>query len=160
MPNSIEDHVILMLQERATRGELKGIDVTYRVSGGAPGEQLVDEEVHLSGLGPVTAQRRTPVAEMRKSSEKLALPEIKELLLQIGEGAGELIPASQARFIPDSIVGQISVKIDGQEASFFFLPDEEQAKQHGKALSPKAARSVEGLMRLHNRILQLREEAP
>ena len=81
------------------------------------------------------------------------------MLLQIAEAVGELIPRSQARFIPDSIVGQISVKIDGQEASFFFLADEEQAKQHGKALSPKAARSVGSLMRLHKRILQLQEQA-
>ena len=39
----------------ATRGELNGIDVTCRVTGGAPGEQLVDEEVQLSSSGPVKA---------------------------------------------------------------------------------------------------------
>jgi hypothetical protein len=160
MPNTIEDEVIRKLQERAARGELNGIDVTYRVTGGAPGEQLVDEEIHLSGPGPVTARLRTTAATMRESSENLAAPEMKELLLQIGEGAGELIPRSQARFVPDSIVGQISVKIDGQEASFFFLADEEQAKQFGKALSPQAARSIGSLMRLHKRILHIQEEAP
>ena len=65
------------------------------------------------------------------------------LLLQIGEGAGELIPRSEARFLPDSVIGQISVKIDGQEASFFFLADAEQAKQQGKPLSSKAAGPVD-----------------
>jgi hypothetical protein len=160
MPNTIEDEVIRKLHERATRGELNDIDVTYRVTGGAPGEQLVDEEVNLTGSGRMTAHLHTAAAGMRESSESLAAPEMKELLLQIGEGAGELIPQSQARFVPDSIVGQISVKIDGQEASFFFLPDEEQAKQHGKVLSPKAARSVGSLMRLHKRILHIEGEAP
>ncbi len=160
MPNTIEDEAIRQLQERATRGELNGIEVTYRVSGGAPGEQLVDEELNLSGPGQVNARVRTPAAVMRESSANLSAPEMKDLLLQITEAAGELIPRSQARFIPDSIVGQIWLKIDGQEVSFFFLADEEQAKQHGKVLSPKAAAAVGSLMRLHKRIMQLQEEAP
>ena len=158
MRNAIEDEVIRKLRERATRGELNGIDVTYRVTGGAPGEQLVDEEIRLSGPGPVRARLRTTAAAMRKSSENLAAPEMRELLLQIGEGAGELIPRSQARFLPNSIIGQISVKIDGQEASFFFLADEEQAKQHGKELSSKAARPVDTLKRLHTRMLNIQGE--
>jgi hypothetical protein len=158
MPNTTEDEMIRKLQERVARGELDGIDVTYRVTGGAPGEQLVDEEIHLSGPGPVKARLRTSTLAMRESSENLAAPDMTGLLLQIGEGAGELIPQSQARFIPDSIVGQISVKIDGQEASFFFLADEEQAKQQGKALPPKAAGLVGNLMRLHKRILHMEEQ--
>ena len=95
-----------------------------------------------------------------ETSNDLALPgtgsqEMKDLLEQLGEGAIELIPRSEASFIPDSVVGRVTLKVDGQEASFFFLADEEQAKQHGKALSAKAARSVEGLSRLHKRILHL-----
>jgi hypothetical protein len=157
MPNPIEEEVIRKLQQRARRRELNAVDVTYRVTGGAPGEQLVDEELHLSGPNAVTARVRSVGAPMRESSEKLAATEIEELLVQIAEGTDELIPRSQARFLPDSIVGQISVKINGQEASFFFLADEEQAKQHGKLLSPKAARAVDSLMRLHKRILKLQE---
>ena len=154
MPNTVADEVIRKLQERVTRGELNGIAVTYRVTGGAPGEQPVDEELRLAGSGPVTARLRTAAAAVRESSENLATREMQELLLQIGEGVGELIPRSQARFVPDSIVGQLSVQIDGQEAVFFFLADEEQAKQYGQVLSPKAARSVSSLMRLHRRLLQ------
>ena len=54
MRNASEDEVIRKLREHATRGELNGIDVFYRVTGGAPGERPVDEELHLSGPGPVT----------------------------------------------------------------------------------------------------------
>jgi hypothetical protein len=93
MPNTTEHEVIRKLRERATRGELNGIDVTCRVTGGAPGEQLVDEEVHLSSSGPVKARLGTPAAAMRESSENLAAPEMQALLLQIGEGAGRADPA-------------------------------------------------------------------
>jgi hypothetical protein len=154
MQNTNEDKVIRMLKERVAGGELNGIDVTYRISGGAPGERLADEEVHLSGPGLVHARVMQESQVKQESSLNIAKPELKDVLLEISEGAGELISRSEARFIPDSIVGQISVKVGGHEASFFFLADEEQAKQHGKVLSPKAAHLVETMQRLHKRILQ------
>jgi hypothetical protein len=154
MQNTIEHRVIRMLKERVASGELNGIDVTYRVVGGAPGDQPVNEEFHLSGPGLVHARMMQELQVVQESSLNIAAPELKDVLLEISEGADELIPRSEARFIPDSVVGQISVKVDGQEASFFFLADEEQRKQHGKVLSPKAARLVETLQRLHKRVLQ------
>jgi hypothetical protein len=155
MPTPTEDEVIRKLRERASRGELDGIDVTYRVTGGAPAEGVVDEEVQLSGPGRVKARVRTPATTLREASDEVPEAELKELLEKIGAGAGELIPRSEARFVPDSIVGQITVRVDGDEASFFFLPDEGQAEQHGQRLSPKAATAVESLTRLHKRLLQI-----
>jgi len=154
MPTAAEDEVIRELRERTTRGALDGIDVTYRVTGGAPGEEVVDDEVHVSGSGTVNARARAPAVPLRESSGDIRAPELRELLTQIGDGAGDLIPRSEARFVPDSIVGQIIVRIEGKEASFFFLADEGQAEQHGKALSPKATAAVASLTRLHQRMLQ------
>jgi hypothetical protein len=153
MPNTGEDEVIRKLQERVASGELSGIDVSYRLTGGAPGEQLLEEELRVSGRGPVQARLRMAAGAPQESSERLAIPELTILLREIGEGVGELIPRSEARFVPDSIVGQVSLKVEGQEASFFFLPDQEQAKQQGKVLSSRAARSVNALDRLRTRIL-------
>ena len=155
MPNTTEADVIRKLRERAASGELAGINVTYQVNGGSPAEQEVDEEIQLSGLGQVNARVRTSAATMRESSETVAVPQMKELLVQIGDGAAGLIPRSEAAFIPDSVVGQVTVRIDGQEASFFFLPDQGQAEQHGKVLSAGAAAAVDSLARLHKRILEL-----
>ena len=155
MPNTTEGEVIRKLRERTARGELTGINVIYRVNGGSPAEQEVDEEIQLSGLGEVKARVRTPAATLRESSETMPIPQLTELLRQISEGAGDLIPRSEARFIPDSVIGQVSVTIDGQEVSLFFLADQGQAKQHGKVLSPRGAAAVDSLARLHKRILQL-----
>jgi hypothetical protein len=62
MPNAIEDEVIHKLRDRVARGDLNGIDVTYRVTGGAPGEHPVDDEMHLSGPGQVKARKRMAAA--------------------------------------------------------------------------------------------------
>jgi hypothetical protein len=80
MPNTIEVEVIRKLRERTTHGELNGINVTYRVTGGAPGEHLVDEEIHLTGLGSMTARLRTSAEGTRESSESLTAAEVKESL--------------------------------------------------------------------------------
>ena len=154
MQNATETEVIRKLRERAASGELSGIDVTYHVTGGSPAEEQVDEEVQVSGRGQVTARVGTPAATMRESSESMPMPQVIELLRQIGEGADGLIPRSEAAFIPDSVVGQVSVTIDGQEASLFFLADQGQAEQQGKVLSPRAAAAVDSLARLHKRIVQ------
>ena len=153
MANTREEEVIRKLRERATGGALSGVDVSYSVTGGAPGEHVFDEELRVSGTGPVHARLRTVGASLQESSEQLAEPELKTLLLEISEGVGELIPRSEARFVPDSVVGQVSVRVDNQEASFFFLPDPGQATQHRKVTREKAVRLVGVLEGLHKRII-------
>lgn len=154
MPNGREQELIRKLREHATSGELGGVSVTYRVTGGAPGEQLVDEELRVAGAGQARARMDSTGTDRRDSSQLLTPPELQTLLLAVSDGVSDLIPRSEARFIPDSIVGEVTVNVDGEEASFFFLPDVEQAKQHGKMLSPNAEQSVTALDRLHKRILQ------
>ena len=141
MPTASEEDVIRKLQERAARGDVSGVAVTVRVTGGSPAEAIVDEEIAVSGDGLAKARART-AAGTRESSEALPAADVTALLAALGEAASDLIPRSEARFLPDSIVGEIRVTIDGQQASFFFLVDEAQASQHGKPLSPKAAGAV------------------
>ena len=155
MPNATETEEIRKLRERTASGELAGIYVTNHVRGGSTAEQQVDEEVQLSGRGQVKARVGTPAAAVRESSETMPLPQVIELLRQIGDGADGLIPRSEAAFIPDSVVGQVSVTVDGQEVSLFFLADQGQAEQHGKVLAPRAAAAVDSLARLHKRVVQL-----
>jgi hypothetical protein len=120
-----------------------------------PVEKEVDYEVRLSGTGRVTARRYSSTAVMQEASEGIPQPDATRLLLELAEVLSEFIPPSQARFIPDSRVGRISISIDGQETSLFLLVDEGQARQHGAALSPRAAAAVDKLVQLHKRIFEL-----
>lgn len=153
MAETQENDVIRALRERTARGVLTGIEVSTRISGGAPGEQVVDDELRLSGSGEVRARSRATGA-MRESATTLAAPLMRDVLSAIAAGADGLIPQSRARFVPDSVVGQITVRIDGQEASFYFLPDGAQAQQHGMVLSIGAAAAVSRLVELHRQTLQ------
>ena len=138
MPNTVADEVIRKLQERVTRGELNGIAVTYRVTGGAPGEQPVDEELRLAWLGSSDC---APAHGRGGRAGVIGEPghtgNAGVLLLQIGAGVGELIPRSQARFVPDSIVGQLSVQIDGQEAVFSSSRMRNRQSSTGKCSRPR-----------------------
>ena len=149
MPTPRELQAISDLRAHAIRGDTGGVEIMYRVTGGAPGEQIEDAELRVSASGAVHARQRLVTA----SAHQLAEPELNDLLRDVGEGLGELIPRSEARFVPDSVVGQVSVRVDGQESSFFFLPDAEQARQQGKPLPAMAARAVGALERLRARVL-------
>ena len=72
MPNTREEEVIRKLRERATRGELGGVDVSYRVTGGAPGEHEIDEELSLSGQGPVHARLRSAAVASQDATQNHA----------------------------------------------------------------------------------------
>jgi hypothetical protein len=153
MPTTQELQAIATLRAHAARGDTQGVEITYRLTGGAPGEQIEDAELRVSGSGAIQARQRSVSSAVQESSGQVTETELKALLHDLGEGLGELIPRSEARFVPDSLVGHISVRVDGQEASFFFLPDAEQARQQGKALPEMAARAVGVLDRLRGRIL-------
>ena len=153
MPTAQELQAIEALRAHATRGDAQGVEITYRLTGGAPGEHIEDADLRISDSGAVQSRQRSVSSAVQASSGQLAETELKALLHDLGEGLGELIPRSEARFVPDSLVGHVSVRVDGQEASFFFLADAEQARQHGKALPEMAARAVGMLERLRKRML-------
>lgn len=152
MPNREESEIIRTVRERAAAGNLQGVDVIYRVTGGAPGEQIINDELRVAGPGTVHARASAAPAGTQENSAQLAPPEMQALVQVVSDGVGDLIPRSEARFIPDTIVGQVLLRVDGKEASFFFLPDTEQAKQHGKPMSVKGAHSIDALDRLHKRM--------
>jgi hypothetical protein len=147
MANAREDEVIRKLRERVRRGAMHGVDISYSVIA-PPHELPVAGELRLSGAGAVHARTRNASQE---ASTSIAQAEIADLLLEISDGVVELVPRSQARFLPDSVIGQVTVVVDGQEASFFFLADPEQAKQQGMVLPEAAVRMVSRLDRLQQR---------
>jgi hypothetical protein len=102
MPTTQELQAITKLRAHATRGDARGVDITYGVTGGAPGEQIDDAELRISGSGAVGARQRSAAAAPQESSDQLAEPELNALLRDLGEGLSELIPSSEARFLPDS----------------------------------------------------------
>ena len=147
--NRVED-LRKALRSQAARDDWEGVSITYRISGGVPAE----------GLGSATARFSFEPSAREGSAlaKSLTSAEMRSLVRELEESLGELVPHSEARFVPDSRVGQITVSLGGREATFLFLADEEQAKQQGKVLGPNASRLVHTLEGFQKRGAQNEEE--
>ena len=129
MSESIESRVAEKFRESLGEEELPaGMRVVYRVSGGMPHERL-EHEFALTGAGRSDvrmADELEAAMAPQEASADLDQVEVRELLEQIGVSLDELVPRSEARFLPDSLVGSITIEVDGEAAEFFFLADEDQ----------------------------------
>lgn len=102
-----------------------GLTVTYAVGGGAPSE-TIEERIQVSGTGEVRLAisdelNRRPVGE---ASGTVSEEELEELLEAFGASLEELVPRSEASFLPDATVGSITFEIDGEQETFYFDAEE------------------------------------
>lgn len=123
-----ESKVIEKFREYLRRERLtEDVKIVYRVAGGMPHERI-EHEFRLSGVGKATVRMRDELKQIapHEASADLDRAETRDLIQQIGVSLDELVPRSKAQFIPDSVVGSITLEIDGEETTLFFLADEEQ----------------------------------
>jgi hypothetical protein len=153
----VESDVIRQFRERVGRGVLRGIQVTYRVTGGMPAEGRVDEELRVSGDGTSTARSLSDGPGTRspqEASARLRSQEIRQVLEQLAQGIDSLVPRSQARFVPDSLVGSITIEVDGNEETRYFLAEEDERVSQRRSLARPAADAVGQLAQVTQRLLR------
>jgi hypothetical protein len=120
--------MIRAFRERLNRDTLpEGVTVVYRVAGGMPHERI-EHEFRLTGAGEARVQLRDELTATppQEAADQLEQGETRDLLEQIGASLEDAVPRSEARFLPDSTVGSITLIVDGEEQTLFFLADEEQ----------------------------------
>lgn len=154
MSNSIESEVIQKFRERLNQGNLAGINVTYRVSGGMPVEGRIEEEFSISGNNLATARSVTEANLPQEATAEFAPDEVQSLLTQVGQGIDSLVPRSEARFLPDSVVGSITLEIDGEQATFYFLVDDEERQNQNQPIAPPMAEAIDTFSNLSEQLLQ------
>jgi hypothetical protein len=144
MNEGVESKVIEKFRESLSRAELsEEIRITYRVAGGMPHERL-EHEVTLTGGGNAQVKMGDELKAIppQEASGTLDLGETRDLLEQVGVSLEDLVPRSEAQFVPDSVVGSITLEIDGEETTLFFLPDEEQRVAWAEARLPDEEKSL------------------
>lgn len=150
---------------RKFRERVDGLDlatdlkVVYRIAGGMPSER-VEEEVQVSGSGEVRVKTRDVLRSIpaREVTQRLEATEIIDLFRRVGPGLDSLIPRSEARFLPDSVVGSITIEVGGEETTLFFLADEEERRAQAKRIAPQAADVVQRFRGIAQRLLKPRTE--
>jgi len=115
------------------------VSIVFRICGGAPG-QRVERTVALAGSGAVRARIRDDWSHDDEGDGRADLD--RETLLEaarlVGRGLEELIPAAEARFVPDSVIGSVTVGIGEESETYFFDASEDEPTAMGKLLAAPA----------------------
>lgn len=121
-----EADMIRKFREQINRGNLENIDLIYRIAGGMPAEGRIEHEVRIVGRsGSVTVRNRSGDGSAEEASGDIETAEFQTLLRSIDQNMDSLIPRSEAQFLPDSVVGSISIEIEGEKETYYFLVEEE-----------------------------------
>lgn len=155
MNNSSETEVVQKFRRHLQRQRLtKQVKLIYQVSGGMPSERL-EEEVQILGNGETSVKFRDQlrVPRTQEAHTKLSSDETREILHQIETGIGSLVPRSEARFLPDSVVGSITIDVEGEEETFYFLVDEEQREAQEKPISSEMTMAIQRMSRISQQLL-------
>ena len=151
-----ESQILQQFREHIDRETLTDdIKVIYRIAGGMPSERQ-EEEFRLSGSGKAEAMSQDILRSIpsQQVSEELEPSETRGLFRQIGSVLDSLVPRSEAKFMPDSAVGSITIEIGGEEATFYFLADEEERLTQEKPITPQAAEAIQNFRGISERLLE------
>ena len=153
--NESERKVIQKFREGiAQEGLPEKLRVIYQVIGGMPSERI-EEEFTLYGSNKVYVKKYDMLgaAILQEGSFELQPNETRALLQQITLGLDSLVTRSEARFLPDSSVGTITIEIDDQEAVFYFEADEEARLVQDKSITPQMDQAIQQIKTLSQRLL-------
>jgi len=119
-----------------------------------PGEQHLDRSVIIDEVGRVSvASIGDGAPETREASSELRREALTDVMRKLAEGVDGLSSRSQARFLPDSLVGSVTLEVDGEGTELFFLADEEERITQGKPIPPPAVEAFDDLRRIGERLL-------
>ena len=149
-----ENEVVQEFVSRVQRGELNGVSITYRASGGMPGEVHVHEQMTIMDGARAEARREATGTPPAEAAADVDARQIEELFQKLARGVGELVPREQARFVPDSLVGSVTIEIGGQSTTLFYLADAEERRDQNKPLSPDTLEALEGMARLSRGLVE------
>ena len=158
MNQSVENKVIQNFRDHLERGDVTKVHVTNRIAGGMPGEGHIEEEFFVSGTNQAMRRAMSTGSPPEEESSQLDEAEVRRLFDRISQGVDSLVPRDKARFVPDSVIGSIVIEVDGEQATFFYLVDEEQREAQGQTLSPEMAEALKELSNLSQQLHQRGED--
>jgi hypothetical protein len=136
--------------DRVDRGDFNDdIKITLKISGGMPHER-VEEQVRLSGSNRASVMDLS--ALKAETTVELDRVENQELFQKVRAGLDGLVPRSEARFLPDSLIGSITITVNGEEEILYFLADERERISQNKPIVPGMVEAISQLQRIQQRL--------
>jgi hypothetical protein len=156
MPDRPISPIVRKFRESVGRAALgDDLEVVCHIFGGMP-SQRYEHEIRVAGSGAA----RVALHDARRvihteATGTLGGDEVRELLRKIGEDVETLVPPSDAQFPPDSLVGSVTLRVAGQEKTFFFDPDERRQLKSGTFASAPIAQAIRTFGDISERLIGL-----
>jgi hypothetical protein len=147
----MSDQAIQRFNQYVDLGNLTNdVKVIYRVSGGMPHE-AVEQEFVVSGSGSANLTGRSASGSISPQTFGINQGENREIFGLIRSGIDRLPTRSEARFLPDSSVGTITVEVNGEAETFYFLADEADRAVQNKPIPSEISEAIQRLTEISQR---------
>jgi hypothetical protein len=126
MSESSKTDLVKGLRALVDSNNIDDISVTYKVSGGPPGDQIV-QKIILSGHNSeaeLSIKDEIKSKSEQKRTLKIEPEEKRSIFRQIALGVENLVSAEKAVFLPDSVIATLSIRVADKELTTHFLADE------------------------------------
>jgi hypothetical protein len=149
-----ESEVLQQFRARVDGDDVDEVGLSFRIPAEVPDRPHAVEELRVEGAAArVHAQTDRPTGPPVEVEASVAAETTASVLQQVAEVADELVPRSEARFLPDSAVGSIRLEVGDRMVDLFFLVDEEDRQAQDVPLSARAVEVIEHLTELQHRVL-------
>ncbi len=160
-PGGMKQRVARAFVARVRQGNLgRDVQVVYRVAGGMP-VQRVDYKIAMDSVGG--AKVDVYDARSARRAQETSIPpeklDVAALFEQLSAGLHSLMPASRAVFPPDAYVGSITISVEGDEATFYFVPEEEKRKARDRAVAPAMEQALRHFWGIARRLTETQKGA-
>jgi hypothetical protein len=144
---NLDTNLLKKFKSKILSDDFKNARIIYRVKGGTPTERI-EKEVLVNADGKVETiinEDQLGVLSKGKKSITRKDDEIKNLFKEVTNFIDQLA-ADDSKFLPDSIIGSISIQIEDKETTIgYFLPEEEDRKVQNKFVGPNFSNVINKL---------------
>lgn len=102
----------------------ENISIAYKIAGGIPEYRKVEEFI-LSGDGNarVISQDLKKSQSLKKIETKIDPSGTKKLFMEVIPHLKNLMLRSEAKFLPDSLIGSVTIQIGDEKQKYYFMTD-------------------------------------
>lgn len=144
--------VVSQLRSQAKKGKLANNAAIYFKLEGGVGEDHIEESVAITSPGDLLVKvndslLKRPQGEVCSHIDQQNTLELCRTLL---DGVNSMVPAADASFIPDTLLGSVSFIIGDETETFYFEADEEDRAHRGKPIPDEIKSILNQMQQIEN----------
>jgi hypothetical protein len=156
MSESSEANIIQKFREGVDRGIFpEDMKVVYRIAGGMPSQRL-EEEFTISGNGK-TEVKTLDMLESKpeeRASLNLNQADTHEVFEKIKLILDSMVPLEKTNFLPDSLVGSVTLELGGEKTTLYFPVEEGKMEADREFISSPMADTIQYFRNTSKRLLE------